>query len=180
MNNVRRNNLLLLLGGLVLIVIGLLFCIYSTNSFMEKFIGYLIGAGVIVTGASLVVYTFIKEPEHFYRNVYYSIVLSAGVIIIIDPSIVVEFLSLFVGITLSLFALLYFIKFILLKRLPMRNWFQITQLIVTILVFVAGILICVFYYKIDVFLISLIFGIPMIIIGLILVLLMSVRLVVNK
>lgn len=176
---IKRNNIIKLIFGIFSLTLGIIILVFINSNKMNAVLGYSIGSLICLTSVYLVLYTFLKYPEHFLRYFVFAITLSFGVLCIINPSIGPTFFSLFLGITLSLISLLYFIQFIVLKKASMRYWFNVVQLLMCILLFVIGILICVYYNKIDTFLMCIIISVPLILIGLILIVLMIVRLIVN-
>ncbi len=177
---IRRNSIIKLIIGVVLLAIGILSLVYSTSSVMTTIMGIIIGVLICATSLFLIVYTFIKYPEHIYRYLIFALLLTSGVYCFIIPLAATTFICLFIGITLMLCSLLYVIKFIILKHLTMRYWFNVVQLIVCIVLFALGVLFAVFYNTIDTFLICLIVGIPLSIIGLFYIILMIVRLIANR
>lgn len=177
---IRKTSIIKLIVGIFLLTIGVLTLIYSTHSFMTNLLGILIGVFICLLSLFLVVYTFIKYPEHIYRYLIFSLLLTSGVYCFIVPLAATTFICLFIGITLMLCSLLYVIKFIILKRLTMRYWFNVVQLLICIILFVTGILFAIYFDTIDTFLICMIVGIPLSIIGVFYIILMTIRLIANR
>ena len=177
---IRRNSIIKLIIGVVLLTLGVITLIYSTHNITSTILGYIIGALICITSIFLIIYTFIKYPEHVYRYLIFSLLLTSGVYCFIIPLAATTFICLFIGITLMLCSLLYVIKFIILKHLTMRYWFNVVQLIVCIVLFGLGVSFAIFYNTIDTFLICMIVGIPLSIIGLFYIILMSIRLIANR
>ncbi len=176
---IKRNSLIKLFIGLIIFTLGILSLVYSTSSFMTTVLGYIIGILICLTSLFLIVYTFIKYPEHIYRYLIFALLLTSGVYCFIIPLAATTFICLFIGITFMLCSLLYVVKFIILKHLTLRYWFNVVQLIICIVFFVLGISFAIFYNTIDTFLICMIVGIPLTIFGLFYVILMIIRLIAN-
>ncbi len=177
---IRRSSIIKLIIGVFLLVLGLVTLIYSTCNIMSTILGYIIGVLICITSVFLIIYTFIKYPEHIYRYLIFALLLTSGVYCFIVPLSATTFICLFIGITLMLCSLLYVIKFIIFKHLTMRYWFNVVQLIVCIVFFGLGACFAVFYNTIDTFLICMIVGIPLSIIGLFYIVLMTIRLIANR
>ena len=177
---IKRNSIIKLMIGVIMLALGILSLVYSTSNVMTTILGYIIGILICLTSIFLIIYTFIKYPEHIYRYLIFALLLTSGVYCFIIPLAATTFICLFIGITLMLCSLLYVIKFIILKHLTMRYWFNVVQLIICIILFALGVSFAIFFNTIDTFLICLIVGIPLSIMGLFYIILMIIRLIANR
>ncbi len=177
---IKIRTILELLLGIILLASGIPLMIFSSSSIMVDVLGYLIGGIMILLAVLITLFTFIKYPEKVYLYFLYSLILVSGVYCFITPVTATIFICLYLGITFMIVSLLYFIKFYILKHVSFKHWFNIVQLFILIILFITGLLFCIYFKTIDVFLLCYIIGIPLSLIGLYLIILMIIRLIVNR
>ncbi len=167
MKDVNKYNALKFVVSFILMAAGILFCVFSYHDYMDIFLGYLFASTLLLVSIILIIYTFIKDSEHFFRVLIYLLIVALSIIVFIDPTIFVISIPIVIGVFLSGTGLFFIIKFIILKRVSLRSIFNIVQLIGCLILLVVGILFCVFYRQIDVYITSFIIGIPLFVLGLI-------------
>lgn len=176
----NKYNFLRLFYGLFFFVGGLLVAIFSNYSFMSYLLGYTLGASLILIGLYLIFYVFIKEPEHFFRSFLYILLVGFGVMVIITPNLFVDYLILLIGIEIASIGLLYWIKFIILKKVKLNGWFPILQVVICFLFMGIGITSAVFYRQIGTQLTAILLSIPMMIFGLYNIVITMIRIIKNR
>ncbi len=167
MNIIRKYNYLKLVVSLVLIAAGLLFCIFSAHPNMDVFLGYLIASLLILISTLLIIYTFINQSKNFFMVFIYILLIALSVIIFLFPQVFVLSIPVVIGVFLIGVGVIFIIKFIILKRVSLKSLFNLFQLLGCLILIAVGILFCVFYHKIDVYITSFIIGIPLFILGII-------------
>ena len=167
MNIIKKYNYLKLLVSIILIVIGLLFCIFSSHPNMDIFLGYLIASILLLISILLIVFTFINQSKNFFMVLAYLLIIALSVIIFLFPKIFVLSIPIVIGVFLIGLGVMFIIKFIILKRISLRSLFNLFQFIGCLILIAVGVLFCVFYQKIDVYITSFIIGIPIFVLGII-------------
>ncbi len=167
MNIIKKYNYLKLIVSIILIVIGLLFCIFSAHPNMDVFLGYLIASILLLISVLLIIFTFINQSKNFFMVLAYLLIIALSVIIFLFPRIFVLSIPIVIGVFLSGLGVIFIIKFIILKRVSLKSLFNLFQLIGCLILITVGILFCIFYHKIDVYITSFIIGIPIFALGII-------------
>lgn len=154
---------------IALFFIGAGFCLlyFSSYKYMNLVLGYIFASLLCLIGASLIVKVFFVNKEKFFNVILYLIMIALGVVVFLRPNIFVIAIPIVLGVLLLGIGLTFLIKFIIIKRAPMRSMFNVMQVIIFTLMMIIGVLFCVFYQKIDVIITSIIFGLPMIVFGVI-------------
>lgn len=177
--DIKIRTIIELFIGIFLLACGIPLMVFSSSSLMGDVLGYFIAGIMCILSIMLTIYTFIKTPEKFYLYFVYSLILVSGVYCFITPIAATTFICLYLGVSFMLISLLFFIKFYILKHVSFKHWFNIVQLFILIIIFLLGLALCMFFKTIDVILLCFLIGIPLTIIGLYLIILMSIRLIIN-
>lgn len=175
-----KYNFLRLFYGVFFFVAGLLIAIFSSYSFMSYLLGYTLGAILILVGFFLILYVFIKEPEHFFRAFLYVILIAFGVMVIITPNLFVNYLILVIGIEIFSLGLLYWIKFIILKRVKLTSWFPIVQVVICFVLMLIGLCLAIFYRQIGTQMTAILLSIPLMIFGLYHMIMSMIKIIKNR
>lgn len=165
MKSIKNYYVLRMFISLVFVTLGILLLVFSSNKYMGDILGYAFGSVLVLTGLYFIINVFTKDQEHFFRCIIHLLIISAGVVVFIRPTIFVTSVPILLAVLLIGIGSLFTIKFIIIKRANMSSLFNITQLSIFILFIALGILVCVFYEYIDVIITSIIIGIPLILFG---------------
>lgn len=179
MNLIHRHSLNTILLGLLSFVVGLLFLIFSNYDFMELFLGYLFASLILLFSIIMIVITFLRENEHFFRIFFYVFLIAISVWFFLNPTHIVLMIPIVIGVFLSVSGLVLIIKFIILKRANFGSYITIIKFVIYLLLIVAGILISVFYLKIDTVITSFLLGVPLMSVGVLFIALGVMRLIRN-
>lgn len=180
MNFLKKYNALKIIVSILLIAIGLLFCIFSAHPKMDIFLGYLFASVLLLIALGLIVITFINENRNFFRVLLYLLVVGLSVIIYIFPTIFVLSMPIFIGVFFIGAGIIFIIKFIILKRVSLKSLFNLFQLLGCLILIVVGLLFCIFYNKIDVYITSFIIGIPLFALGVVFLIFTIISMINNK
>lgn len=181
MNFLKKYDVLILISSLIIFIGGLLFVVFSyQTNFMRLFLGYFVGAILMISSLIYMIYRLIKDDIYFFRIVYSILLFGAGFALCFYPYFIVSLIPLFLGITISLVAIIFIIKFLILKKVSLKSMYNIVQLVLALILLAAGILFIVFYKKIDVYLTSIIIGIPLMVVGIAGILISLIRIIRNR
>ncbi len=180
MNRLKKYDYLRLLLGISSTITGVLFCVFSTYSFMELFLGYLLASILLIFSLIMIIITFIKENEHFFRIFFYVFLIGISVCFFIDPSTIIKMVPILLGVFLICSGIIYLIKFIILKRVNLNSLFNILQVVIALLIIGIGVVFAIFYARIDTIITSILIGIPLTIFGILISIFAIIRLIRNR
>ena len=122
----------------LLIIFGLVLCIFSGSNEVQDALGYITASIILLYGALTIGFglIFVKGILSI-ENVTGAALIALSVLIFVNPLIVLEYIALFVGVMLLVFALIFIIETIISLASKNRNKFLLTIFIIASIIFLA-------------------------------------------
>lgn len=122
----------------LLIIFGFVLCIFSGSNEVQDALGYITASIILLYGALTIGFglIFVKGILSI-ENVTGAALIALSVLIFVNPLIVLEYIALFVGVMLLVFALIFIIETIISLASKNRNKFLLTVFIIASIIFLA-------------------------------------------
>lgn len=122
----------------LLIIFGLVLCIFSGSNEVQDALGYITASIILLYGALTIGFglIFVKGILSI-ENVTGAALIALSVLIFVNPLIVLEYIALFVGVMLLVFAFIFIIETIISLASKNRNKFLLTIFIIASIIFLA-------------------------------------------
>ena len=158
-----------ILESLILVIIGIIICIFSGNQNLQNAISYCVAIIVLVFGLLTIAFSYLfSKGIGSIDTISGTFTISLSILIIVNPNIVTDFIPLFFGILLIVYAVIFLIEtFNIGLNLKINKGATLKffgYLILSILLLVGGILIICFLEKVSQ-IINILIGTILIIVG---------------
>lgn len=133
----------------LLIIFGVVLCIFSNSTDVQNALGYITASIILLYGALTIGFgmIFVKGILSI-ENVTGAALISLAVLIFVNPEIVMEYLAVFAGTMLLVFALIFFIEIVIaIVSKTTKSAMFIIDILATIIFLVLGILTIYFNYS---------------------------------
>ncbi len=133
----------------LLIIFGIVLCIFSNSTDVQNALGYITASIILLYGALTIGFgmIFVKGILSI-ENVTGAALISLAVLIFVNPEIVMEYLAVFAGTTLLVFALIFIIEIVIaIVSKTTKNAMFIIDILAAIIFLVLGILTIYFNYS---------------------------------
>ena len=133
----------------LLIIFGVVLCIFSNSTDVQNALGYITASIILLYGALTIGFgmIFVKGILSI-ENVTGAALISLAVLIFVNPEIVMEYLAVFAGTMLLVFALIFIIEIVIaIVSKTTKSAMFIIDILATIIFLVLGILTIYFNYS---------------------------------
>ena len=133
----------------LLIIFGIVLCIFSNSTDVQNALGYITASIILLYGALTIGFgmIFVKGILSI-ENVTGTALISLAVLIFVNPEIVMEYLAVFAGTMLLVFALIFIIEIVIaIVSKTTKSAMFIIDILATIIFLVLGILTIYFNYS---------------------------------
>ena len=133
----------------LLIIFGVVLCIFSNSTDVQNALGYITASIILLYGALTIGFgmIFVKGILSI-ENVTGAALISLAVLIFVNPEIVMEYLAVFAGTMLLVFALIFIIEIVIaIVSKTTKSVMFIIDILATIIFLVLGILTIYFNYS---------------------------------
>ena len=158
-----------ILESLILVIIGIIICIFSGNQNLQNAISYCVAIIALVFGLLTIAFSYLfSKGIGSIDTISGTFMISLSILIIVNPNIVTDFIPLFFGILLIVYAVIFLIEtFNIGLNLKINKGATLKffgYLILSILLLVGGILVVCFLERVSQ-IINILIGTILIIVG---------------